>query len=215
MDRQYLNAIGWRGIRQRKLNIEELLSLAIKQLQAAQTPVHIVDIAAGHGRYILEAIAAQSEPVASVLLRDYSELNVRQGQVLIAEKELAEVAKIVEGDAFDAQSLAQLSPAPTLAVVSGLYELFADNALVEQSLAGLAQAVAPAGYLIYTNQPWHPQLEFIARALTSHREGQAWIMRRRSQAEMDQLVARAGFKKLTQRVDEWGIFTVSLAQRVS
>lgn len=39
-------------------------------------------------------------------------------------------------------------------------------------------------------------------------------MRRRSQAEMDQLVARAGFKKLTQRVDEWGIFTVSLAQRV-
>lgn len=214
MDRQYLNAIGWRGIRQRKLNIEELLSVTIKQLHAAQTPVHIVDIAAGHGRYILEAIAAQREAVASVLLRDYSALNVRQGQALITEKGLAEVAQFVEGDAFDAQSLAQLSPAPTLAVVSGLYELFADNALVEQSLAGLAQAVAPDGYLIYTNQPWHPQLAFIARALTSHREGQAWIMRRRSQAEMDQLVARAGFRKLTQRVDEWGIFTVSLAQRV-
>ena len=38
-------------------------------------------------------------------------------------------------------------------------------------------------------------------------------MRRRSQAEMDQLVERAGFRKLTQRIDEWGIFTVSLAQR--
>ena len=53
----------------------------------------------------------------------------------------------------------------------------------------------------------------IARALTSHRQGQAWVMRRRTQAEMDQLVAEAGFEKITQRIDEWGIFTVSLAKR--
>jgi hypothetical protein len=86
--------------------------------------------------------------------------------------------------------------------------------MLERSLAGFAQAIAPGGYLVYTGQPWHPQLELIARALTSHRQGQAWVMRRRTQAEMDQLVARAGFKKITQRIDEWGIFTVALAQRV-
>jgi hypothetical protein len=40
-------------------------------------------------------------------------------------------------------------------------------------------------------------------------------MRRRTQGEMDQLVERAGFKKITQRIDEWGIFTVSLAIRDS
>jgi hypothetical protein len=57
-------------------------------------------------------------------------------------------------------------------------------------------------------------LELIARALTSHRQGQAWVMRRRTQAEMDQLVEQAGFRKIDQRVDEWGIFTVSLAVRV-
>lgn len=92
--------------------------------------------------------------------------------------------------------------------------MFADNGLVGGSLSGLAEAVEPGGYLVYTGQPWHPQLELIARALTSHRQGQAWVMRRRSQAEMDQLVEAAGFRKITQRVDEWGIFTVSLAQRV-
>jgi hypothetical protein len=53
----------------------------------------------------------------------------------------------------------------------------------------------------------------IARALTSHRGGEAWVMRRRTQAEMDALVAAAGFRKLEQRIDEWGIFTVSLAIR--
>ena len=36
-------------------------------------------------------------------------------------------------------------------------------------------------------------------------------MRCRSQAEMDQLVMQAGFKKLDMRIDRFGIFTVSLA----
>jgi hypothetical protein len=53
----------------------------------------------------------------------------------------------------------------------------------------------------------------IARALTSHRDGVAWVMRRRTQAEMDQLVREAGFEKIAQRIDEWGIFSVSLARR--
>ncbi|MGV8475667.1 class I SAM-dependent methyltransferase family protein, partial [Pseudomonas aeruginosa] len=29
------------------------------------------------------------------------------------------------------------------------------------------------------------------------------------------LVAAAGFRKITQRVDQWGIFSVSLAQKVA
>ena len=86
--------------------------------------------------------------------------------------------------------------------------------MVGGSLGGLAQALEPGAYLIYTGQPWHPQLQLIARALTSHRNGQPWVMRRRTQAEMDKLVAAAGFRKVTQRIDQWGIFSVSLAQRV-
>ncbi|MBF8781798.1 bifunctional alpha/beta hydrolase/class I SAM-dependent methyltransferase [Pseudomonas fulva] len=214
IDRTYLDSIGWRGIRQRKLHVEQLLRLAIGQLRAQQRPVHIVDIAAGHGRYVLEALQQLECLPDSILLRDYSAANVRQGEALIAEKGLAQIARFVQADAFDRQSLASLDPRPTLAVVSGLYELFASNQLVGQSLAGLAEAVEDGGYLVYTGQPWHPQLEMIARVLTSHRDGQAWVMRRRSQAEMDQLVEAAGFRKITQRIDQWGIFSVSLAQRV-
>ena len=87
--------------------------------------------------------------------------------------------------------------------------------MVLRSLKGIADAVPEGGWLVYTGQPWHPQLELIARALTSHRAGQAWVMRRRVQAEMDQLVDEAGFEKIEQRIDEWGIFTVSLARRKS
>lgn len=214
IDQNYLNSIGWRGIRQRKLHVEELLRLAMAQLREQGREVRIVDIAAGHGRYILEALHGVTPLPESILLRDYSDINVRDGNALIVEKGLGEIAQFVKGDAFDRADLAALAPKPSLAVVSGLYELFADNTLVGNSLAGLAEACEPGAYLVYTGQPWHPQLELIARALTSHRQGQAWVMRRRSQAEMDQLVEAAGFRKITQRVDEWGIFSVSLAQRV-
>ena len=213
VDRVFLSSIGWRGIRLRKQHLEQLLHQAIDYLRAAGQPVHILDVAAGHGRYILEALAGQPGRADSVLLRDYNPDNVAAGRRLIAEKGLAALARFEPGDAFDAPSLAALTPRPTLAVVSGLFELFPDNALVQRTLGGLAAAVPPGGYLLYTNQPWHPQLELIARSLTSHRAGAAWVMRRRVQAEMDELVARAGFEKLAQLSDQWGIFSVSLARR--
>lgn len=213
IDRNYLQSIGWRGIRQRKVHLEELIRDAMKRLRTAGMPVHVMDVAAGHGRYVLEALNGASERPDSILLRDFSELNVSKGQEMIRAKSLQSVARFEKGDAFDRSSLAAVTPRPTLAIVSGLYELFGDNEMVGRSLAGIGDAVPAGGYLVYTCQPWHPQLELIARALTSHRGGQAWVMRRRSQAEMDQLVARAGFRKIAQRIDEWGIFTVALAIR--
>ena len=214
IDRTYLDAPGWRGIRQRKLNAGALIADAIGRLAGDGVSVDVMDIAAGHGRYVLEALASAPVQPNSVLLRDYSDINVEAGTLLIAEKGLAGIATFRKGDAFDADSLAAVRPRPTLAIVSGLYELFPDNELVRCSLAGIARAVPAGGYLVYTCQPWHPQLELIARALTSHRQGQAWIMRRRTQAEMDQLVEAAGFRKREQRIDEYGIFTVSLAEQI-
>src|SRR5258707_7422512 len=45
------------GIRQRKIHVEALLRVATARLRAAGQPVHILDIAAGHGRYVLDVAA--------------------------------------------------------------------------------------------------------------------------------------------------------------
>jgi len=212
-DKIYLNSIGWRGIRQRKRHIEELLPIAMQRLHDSGKKIDIMDIAAGHGRYILDAIKKSKIPADSILLRDYSELNVTQGSELIINKGFEDSARFVKADAFDPNSFDNLEFSPTLGVVSGLFELFSENHLILNSLQGFLSAILSGGYLIYTGQPWHPQLELIARALTSHRQGDAWVMRRRTQAEMDQLVESCGFTKIEQRIDEYGIFTVSLAVR--
>ena len=214
IDRTFLNAIGWRGIRQRKVHLEEMIGLALAQLKEGKRSAHMLDIAAGHGRYVLDAVEKSDVKPDSIRLQDYSPVNVEAGNRMIGERGFGALASFHQADAFDTNGLAAASPKPDLAIVSGLYELFPDNAQITASLAGLARAMKPGALLLYTGQPWHPQLEMIARALTSHRGGAAWVMRRRTQAEMDQLVEAAGFRKIGQRIDEWGIFTVSMAERV-
>ena len=211
IDRNYLNSPGWRGIRERKKNLEMLLRRVIEKTQADGRPIRIIDIAAGGGRYLLETMRDLQEIPMTASMRDYKQENVEAIRRLAAEFGLTNVT-VEAGDAFDRTSLAAIEPRPTIGIVSGLFELFPGNAGVLTSLQGLADAIEPGGYLVYTNQPWHPQVEFIARVLRN-REGQPWIMRRRTTAEMDELVRTAGFEKMAMEVDEWGMFTVSVARR--
>jgi alpha-beta hydrolase superfamily lysophospholipase/SAM-dependent methyltransferase len=210
VDRNYLNSPGWRGIRQRKENLKTLLRRVIERAHADGLPVRILDVAAGGGRYLLETMGNLPAIPMTALLRDYKQENVDAARRLAAEFGLTNVSVEV-GNAFDRGSLAAINPRPTIAIVSGLFELFSENPGVLESLRGLADAIEPGGYLIYTNQPWHPQVEFIARVLRN-REGKPWIMRRRTTAEMDELVSVAGFEKKEMEVDEWGMFTVSIAR---
>jgi alpha-beta hydrolase superfamily lysophospholipase/SAM-dependent methyltransferase len=212
IDRSYLNSIGWRGIRERKVNLQRILRATIENVHAAGKPVNLLDIASGPGRYVLETVKALAQISVSVVLRDYKPENVAAARRLADELGLKNVTAM-QGDAFNRATLAAITPRPTIAIVSGLFELYPSNEPVLNSLRGLADAVEPGGCLIYTNQPWHPQVEFIARVLTN-REGKPWIMRRRTQAEMDELVRVAGFHKIRQECDRWGIFTVSLARRI-
>lgn len=213
MDRAYLESPGWSGIRMRRKLLEEMLRDAMREQHAAGKRVHILDAACGGGRYVLETLAALRDIPATALLRDY-----KQGNLEVAERRRADLkldgVKIVHGDAFVRASFAGLDPRPTIGIVSGLLELFPANAAARECLAGFAEAIEPGGVLIYTGQPWHPQLRFIAGVLRN-REGRPWVMRRRTQAEMDELVRDAGFEKESQAIDPWGIFTVSRARRVA
>ena len=211
MNRAYLESPGWSGIRMRRKHLEEMLRDAIRELHAAGRRVHILDAACGGGRYVLETLAALRDIPATATLRDYKQANLDVAERRRADLKLDGV-KIVQADAFDRQSFASLDPRPTIGIVSGLLELFPGNDAARACLAGFAEAIEPGGVLIYTGQPWHPQLRFIAGVLRN-REGQPWVMRRRTQAEMDELVRDAGFEKETQAIDPWGIFTVSRARR--
>src|SRR5215475_12423629 len=212
IDKSYLNSIGWRGIRQRKANLNKTLHDLILKVHKENRPGRILDIAAGAGRYVIEIIRDMPEIPIAATLCDYKEENIDAVRALADELNVNGAVVTCQGDAFDRESLARIRTRATIGIVSGLYELFASNEPVLNSLYGMADAIEPGGYLIYTNQPWHPQLEFIAHVLVN-REGERWIMRRRTTAEMDELVRVAGFAKIDMEIDQWGMFTVSIARR--
>ncbi len=211
IDRTYINAVGWQAMRERQGILEAHLKDTVQGLLSSGDPVRIMDIAAGRGRYVMDILREFPDADVSAFLRDRSPVSLEGGRQIAASLGLANV-RFEEGDAFDKAGLLAVDPAPNIAIVSGLYELFPDNAPILASLEGLAGLVKPGGYLIYTCQPWHPQIEEIARTCVDW-DGKPWVMRRRSQAEMDELVRSVGFDKVDMGIDTHGISTVSVARR--
>lgn len=209
IDRAYLDAIGWRGIRIRKQHLQHWVRHAAARLRAAGQPIRVMDIASGPGRYLLELQREDGD--MAVLLRDREPANLSAAQALAAEWRLGGVS-CAQADAFDPASYRAADFRPTIAIASGLYELFPENEPVRSSLKGIAESLAPGGYLIYTGQPWHPQLEMIARTLVGS-DGKPWVMRRRTQMELNDLVQEAGFTRVDSLIDPYGIFTVTLARK--
>lgn len=210
IDRQYLDSTGWVGIRQRGKSLQQALTESIAALKPSRKKIHLMDVAAGPGRYLLNVLEALNDASLSATCRDRDEAGLEEGRALATTKGLGASVTYLSGDAFDPKSIKATPKQPHIVVVSGLYELFADNKLILKSLQGIYDRLPKNGILIYTNQPWHPQLELIARTMLN-REQQPWVMRPRSQAEMNQLVASIGFKPQKMWIDDAGIFTVSTA----
>ena len=120
IDRAYLDSIGWRGIRQRRVHLEAVLRRTIEETHAAGRPVRLLDIASGPGRYLLETIDRMAPVPMTAVLRDYKRENLEAARRRAEELGLTDVV-VAEGDAFDRASLAAVRPRPTIAVVSGLY----------------------------------------------------------------------------------------------
>jgi hypothetical protein len=211
LDRFYLNAIGWQAMRERRVNLQKALRETVLLQNYYKEPSRIVDIASGPSRYVLSTIVGLPELNIIAQLRDMDDDGLEQGRNLAQRMNVSNV-EYVHGDAFDEQSLSELDPRPNIAIASGVYELFSDNKLIASSLRGLSKSLCDGGYLVYTNQPSHPQLELIARVLTK-RNGNPWEMRCRTQSEIDSLVEASGFEKVSMVEDSLGISTVSVARK--
>ncbi len=209
IDYFYINSVGWKGIRKRKTNLQNSLDIIISKLKNEGKPIRILDIASGPARYLIETAKKEERTDLKVIVRDYDINNIKKAKKLAAELSCTNIEFAI-ADAFDHTTYENLHFSPNIIVISGLFELFPDNDMIRNSLKGLHKIMADRAYVVYTGQPWHPQLEMIAQTL-NNREGKKWIMRRRSQKELDDIFKDFGICKTDMDIDNWGIFTVSTA----
>lgn len=205
IDRIYLNAVGWRGIRQRGEILKGILRQTIQENYAQGITTYLLDVACGGGRYDLEVIADFPAEAIVAILRDYKIENIQKARELA--QALGVAATIEQADAFSDLDLGRVSPAPNAIVVSGLHEIWPDNQSIGHHFYQLYQILEPGGKLIFTIQPTHPQLELIARVFYSHNR-EPWVMRLRPWELTKEWATVAGFANFEVQMDSFGIFGV-------
>ncbi len=103
IDRGYLDAVGWRGIRVRKVQLQKMLADCIVAHPPGKT-LHILDIAAGSARYVLETVKRFQERDIKVTLRDYVQNNVDNAQRLADMLGLRARVQVEQRDAFSPEN---------------------------------------------------------------------------------------------------------------
>ncbi|WP_158978412.1 bifunctional alpha/beta hydrolase/class I SAM-dependent methyltransferase [Cellulophaga sp. L1A9] len=208
MDKNYLEAIGWRGIRIRKQHLLQLLEKNIAHLIKEGRTIKILDVAGGTGNYLFDI--KDKYPEAEIVINEFVKENIEIGQKVIDSKGYKNV-RFTDFDCFDPETYTKINFEPNIIIVSGILELFGDNEMASKALAGIQSVAEKNAAVVYTGQPWHPQLKMIAYVLNSHQK-KNWVMRRRSQKELDRMMAYNGIQKETMLIDDFGIFTVSSAK---
>lgn len=211
LDRIYLDAPGWRGIRERAEILKDTLRKTIHDNSRQERPTVLLDVACGGGRYILDVLQEFPTETVAAVLRDYKEENVQKARQLARDLDVP--ATIETADAFSDTDLKRVNPAPNVIVVSGLHEILPNNDLIRNHFHQLSRILQTPGTLIFTIQPSHPQIEVIARTLTSHRGG-PWVMRLRPFALTRQWAEEAGFTIVQTHMDSHDIFGVVTAHKL-
>lgn len=207
IDYLYLNSVGWRNVRKRKTNLKRSLERVTATLLEKSAKPVVLDVASGAARYLFEVNRSVNNAM-ELYVNDIDDVS------LSAAKKLANQynshAEFFQLDIFEPSWTQKIPVAPNIVIVSGVFELYPNNVALTQALNAIYNLMDVGGVLIYSGQPWHPQLELISRLL-NNRAGNRWIMRRRVQPELDELVTAAGFEKLNTLADDLGIFTISCA----
>ena len=208
IDRVYLNAVGWRAIRARHELLKDVLR---KEIAERGGDVFVLDVASGPGRCLQDLVEEHGDgPDGSLRVecRDLDRAGLAQGEERARERGLEGIS-YVHGNALDPLPC---DPAPDVIVVSGLYELLLDDAVIAASVQRLRGLLAPGGVLVYTTQTRHPQLAFIANVLPN-RDGTLWVMKCRPVELAEEWAAAAGCTGVASRREAVGLFTVTTARR--
>ncbi|XNM59055.1 class I SAM-dependent methyltransferase family protein [Escherichia coli] len=104
----YLNSVGCAGFRQRKTHLQMLIKQAVSRPSPRQRLSAICGShRQGRWRYVLDALENLGCPMR-ILLRDYSELNVAQGQKMLSPNGNVWAVCFEQGDAFNREELSAL-----------------------------------------------------------------------------------------------------------
>ncbi len=209
IDKQFLSHPGWEGVRQRRKNLEALITEAIMKLREQKKSIHMLDIASGPANYILSVLERVGEKDITTLCRDLEDRWLIEGNQMAQSKQLKRI-RFEKGDALNGDSLLALTPKANLIVASGFYDWIVDDNIVKNSFSTIYKAMDDNGCFVVTNQMAHPNLEFVQKVFTDFNHNPL-KMTMRSETTVQQWLMEAGFKLHKTLKDPKGYYSVTSA----
>lgn len=209
LDRTYLSHPAWEDVRIRKKNLQEYLAEAIYMQRDLHRKPVILDVAAGAARYILDTVSREGMQDVIAVCRDLDNDALTLGGSNASEMGLSSV-KFETGDAFSAESLAEVRPVPNIIVSSGFYDWINDDTRVQGSMSLIFDVLPEGGCFLFTNQSKHVSLEFTQQVFSDFK-GNPLRMTLRPAQTVNKWVEDIGYEIFKTTGDEGYNYSVTLA----
>ncbi len=209
LDGIYLSHPAWEDVRIRKRNLEDYLIEAITQQRRLKRKPVILDVAAGSARYILDTLSREEMKDVRAVCRDLDNDALTLGRTNASAMGIRSV-KFEAGDAFSAESIAEVDPAPNIIVSSGFYDWINDDDRVQESMSLIFNLLPEGGCFLFTNQSKHVSLEFTQQVFSDFK-GNPLRMTLRPAQTVNKWVEEIGYKIFKTTGDEEYNYSVTLA----
>lgn len=210
-DKMYLSHRGWEVVRIRKSNLQRSIHEAVSIQRALKRNPVLLDVASGPAQYVLDVLSEDGMSDVQAICRDLDKQSLELGQRNALERGITSVS-FETGDALSADSLAEVKPLCNIAVSSGFYDWIADDSIVKKSIALLYDLLPDGGCFVFTNQSGHVDLEMVNTIFVGA-DSQPLQMIVRPAETVNNWAKAQGFKVLQTISDQWGHYSVTLAQK--
>ncbi|MFQ5786993.1 MAG: class I SAM-dependent methyltransferase family protein [Thermodesulfobacteriota bacterium] len=210
IDSAFLNQITCKAFRSIKETQKNKIKNYIEQRGGNST--FIVDLASGKADYIYDVLRETNADI-KVLLRDINEKALIESLNLANKLNLQEIVSFQVGNAFDIESLKQISPKPNLVIEVGLYGIIHDDELIKIHLKQINNTLNPDA-ILFNVQTYNPQIELIARVL-KNQAGERCVWHLRPVENLVNWAEDAGFSEPNVTMDPYGIYAVVMMKKCS
>lgn len=211
IDKIFIRHLGWEAIRTRKNNLSKALKSAIVASLLAKKEVFIIDVASGPAKYILEIMQDYKTENVTALCRDIDCRWLEEGKQNARELGLRNI-DFKRGNAFDENDFKELSKQPNIVVSSGFYDWITDDELVKKSFQIIYDNLPKGGYLVFTNQSGHVNLELVSKVFQDFNHKPLEMTVRNAEL-INGWAKEIGFNIVKTEQDKYGYYSITLAQK--
>lgn len=203
IDRMYLEHPIHQVLRARKVLMQEKLLNLLLQRRRQRLHTHILDIASGTGRGVIEILRALEGKDVTLTCLDNDEHALAVGKELAAHYNLSDAVTCTQCDVLDLKT-DEITHKPDIIVVSGWYEHLMDDAAVCRSLMTLRSLLSEGGVLLFTTQVRSLESDIVPRVFVN-RQGEPLRIQARRLARVERWAREAGFGVVRSKLETLGL----------